>query len=364
MGLSLSEKTSTRINIIRIAASWFVMIGHGFVFFQISVFKNQDAFCYIQNIGVVLLLLLAGFLLAYTMQRKSPTGYRFRDFLTDKACRLKIPLLAALLFTILFDTISRSLYPSVQPVTDSSVGTFIGNYFMLQLYPAFGIRILCYGSAAQLWTLSVEWWFFVATACCFLGIKRGTEGKKPLVVLQVIGFAVCLYSLLEYTRIGVVPNAPVIMILGMGIYYGVPCLVDQNKIILKALSAISLVSAIKCGTVVKDAYDHWFVVSIALSVLFLFASTQTGEQHDSKGERKADLGHRVISFLSGYSYSLYLVHYSIFDLFYRKWIVDGMVMGGYYLTISIVLSNALSILLYFMIEKHTSKIARFIKAKI
>ena len=64
--LVFTERTSLRINIIRIIAAWCVMIGHGFVFFQISIFRSQQYFCYLQNIGVVLLLLLAGFLLLYS----------------------------------------------------------------------------------------------------------------------------------------------------------------------------------------------------------------------------------------------------------------------------------------------------------
>lgn len=342
MESALPEIMSTKLSIIRILATWFVMTGHGFVFFQISVFKNQDYFCYIQNIGVVLLLLLAGFFLAYSLHRKMSTGYRFRDYWVDRICRLKIPLVSASIIIIAVDYISRKNYPNVQPMNDSSFATLIGNYLMLQLYPAFGLRVPCFGSAAQLWTLSVEWWVFMAAGCYYLIVKSkraenimyanglaGNDKKRSAgfkLILSIIMLSIIICSLFEYSRMGIVPNAPFTMLLGMSIFYVVPTLEGCNTTALKLLSFGSMVFAVLCGIVVKDAYDSRFVIATALTILFILP---TAEKTVCKPDDSISMVFkRLISVLSGYAYSLYLVHYSIFDLFHRKWITDGFTSGG------------------------------------
>jgi len=66
---TISPPVSARLNFFRVIAAWFVLVGHGFGFNQITMFRSQEWFPYLQNIGVVLLLLLSGYLMAFQVHR-------------------------------------------------------------------------------------------------------------------------------------------------------------------------------------------------------------------------------------------------------------------------------------------------------
>ena len=45
----ISHKNSILLNRIRVFATWSVLLGHGFSYCQITIFKDQTHFAYIQN---------------------------------------------------------------------------------------------------------------------------------------------------------------------------------------------------------------------------------------------------------------------------------------------------------------------------
>lgn len=61
---------SNRLNLIRITAAWFVLLGHGLSLCSLTVFRNDAVFPYMQNIGVVLLFFISGFLNTHSNERK------------------------------------------------------------------------------------------------------------------------------------------------------------------------------------------------------------------------------------------------------------------------------------------------------
>lgn len=350
--LVLTDRTSLRINIIRIFAAWCVMIGHGFVFFQISIFKSQQFFCYLQNIGVVLLLLLAGFLLLYSLSKKGD-NYTFKEFAIDKVCRIQVPLFFALLLSLIFDLISTHLFPSVQAGNDHTVLCFLGNVFMLQLYPAFGLRVSCFGSAAQLWTLSVEWWIYFVTGLFILLLSGQFRRHSRKAMFSLLIAVAVIYSLLEYSQIGIVHNAPMIMIIGMILFYAVLYVQNQLRMIIIILGCLFLFLALISGLIIKDAYAFSFIVPLACFLIMFFSSSQKIEKNSDKCKR---IFSHPIRFLANYTYSLYLVHYSVFDLFYRKWLTDNCVGGGMDFIFSIAISNLIAILFASLFEKKLPRI--------
>ncbi len=53
MNKVLNGTQQTILDLFRIVAAMFVLVGHSFSFYQTTIFKDQTYFPYIQNIGVV-----------------------------------------------------------------------------------------------------------------------------------------------------------------------------------------------------------------------------------------------------------------------------------------------------------------------
>ena len=102
----LSYSASNSLHLLRIVAAWSVLLGHSFLFYQISVFKNQDYFPYIQNMGVVILFVLSGFFTMYSIERKKLLVYDFKSFFIEKVSRIGVPYIAALVVVCIIDFIN------------------------------------------------------------------------------------------------------------------------------------------------------------------------------------------------------------------------------------------------------------------
>lgn len=66
----MSKENSFFIDCVRVLASQLVLFGHSFSFFNVTLLKDQTYFAYIQNIGVVLLFAISGFLFSYTLKKR------------------------------------------------------------------------------------------------------------------------------------------------------------------------------------------------------------------------------------------------------------------------------------------------------
>ncbi len=74
MDKKLTGQQETFLDLFRILAAFFVVIGHSLGFYQLTVFQDDRYFCYWKEIGVVMLFLLSGFLLAYSTETKYNSG--------------------------------------------------------------------------------------------------------------------------------------------------------------------------------------------------------------------------------------------------------------------------------------------------
>ena len=133
MNQRLNGCQQTTLDIIRISAALFVLVGHSFSFYQLSILKDQAFFPYIQNIGVVLFFLLSGFLSAYTLTNKNKNhDYCFKEYFIHKVLRVYKEYLPALFLIAIIDAISIFIngerYAYYQAF---NIKQFIGNLLML-----------------------------------------------------------------------------------------------------------------------------------------------------------------------------------------------------------------------------------------
>ena len=356
----ISTQVSSAIDVFRVIAAWFVMIGHGFSFFQLTIFKDQTGFCYIQNIGVVLLLLLSGFLLAYSMEKyvnsnsvKTNTQL-FRDFCIKKICRIQIPLLFALLLVCFVDTLSKKYNPAAYVWQGKhDLPLFLGNFLLLQFIDIPGVSVPCFGSAAQLWTLAVEWWAYFPIGYLFIVFVRSIKNHCAVKWFHPVILAILSYPMIGYHVTGIIKIAPFIILFGFALFHGFKQL-KELRFRSAGLAVLSLLLAVTDGVFEKDAYSIRFVLPMGL--FFLFTLCAANRKQDRAGRHSR----QVISFFAGFSYSLYLIHYSIFDLFYRSWLSAGAGSDHklFFFFVSTAVSVVCSIVFSAIFEKGSGVIAQ------
>ena len=185
---------SAFLNIIRYLAAFAVCVGHA-----ANVFGLHNRFMplnspYIQNLGVIIFFIMSGFLIAHILgsQSKNP-GYSYLNYLVDRFSRIYSAYLPALFVIAFIDYLYRTEGGVEAPYLGAKI--FIGNVFMLQNYlgPFKNVfAVPAYGTAGQLWTLSIEFFIYIFIGSLFF-IVIGRVGK-----LVLLCFLSTLFIVLPY----------------------------------------------------------------------------------------------------------------------------------------------------------------------
>lgn len=324
----MNGNQETFLDILRAVAAQMVLIGHAYSF-TLGTLPFALA-----NLGVVVFFILSGFLICHTaLQRIEKTGdYAFGRFCTDRFFRIFVAYVPALVLVVLMDAWTMRVNPEFPYAASATLVNFLGNLVMLEQHP-FGffadqllgmpeLKIRTYGSARPFWTVALEWWLYLFFGWTFL--VRDYLRRAPLRWL-------CVWLL-----VGVVPLFNMVAGTGEGLsllwiaaallawlYHRFPALAGASRnnvptpglvfgatlVLLLGLMAARVVWVAylkgKSGWEVFDFYDLSFglllVCAFALALLWLNTGHGGARQSWSR-------------FLSDYSYSLYLVHYSLLTL--------------------------------------------------
>lgn len=300
---SLNKNESIYLDFIRVLASQLVLVGHAISYFSIATYFHQPNFPWMQNIAVVIFFILSGFVITYSTNKKASSGvYSFKLYSIDRYSRIFAAFIPALLFVVSLDFISQSISQADYRYFEAfNLPTFIANLFMLQDYPLSGFT--SFGSARPFWTISIEWWIYLFFGYVYF-IVNGTQklNAKTLVLLAFFAIIPC------YNLIGGRGGAlSLYWILGMLL-----CLIYPHYKLLKlargwkVIFAISLIAlAIARQYLIISAYDVTFALILSLFILVsmdLISSLNLNK-----------IFAIVVKFFASYSFTLYLVHYSILD---------------------------------------------------
>ena len=330
------------------------MVGHGLSFFAVAQVP------YLQNSAVAVFFVLSGIVVPYGTFHKleKDPRYSFFSYFVDRFSRIYMGLLPALVFVAGLDFLNRGLFGSAYRYSRAcDLRTFVGNLFMLQdyLFQSVTIRVVAdrlsvplswidpvtsFGSARPLWTVAVEWWIYLLFGWVVLGatIRR----TRPIFYWTFLLFFL------------VVPGSNWVLD-GRG--KGLTMMWAMGLLILALLARLSrdwfradavflagffLIAALARVLSTQDAYDVLFVGLFAISLYFALCDLRGRE-----GRRIPKGVEAAIVFNSSFSYTLYLIHYSVLD-FLVNWRGPGLanVLFGF------VLSNLLSIAMYEVFEKH------------
>lgn len=360
MTSKITKATSFGMSCIRVMAALGVMFGHNFRYCGLTVFREQDYFPFIQNIGVVLLFIIAGFFTAYAFDRaRDGKRYGFVEFAVDKYIRLITTMLPAMLLVVAMDLVVKinraNLYSFVNAF---NVQTFLGNLFFLQDIPtAEAALVTSFGSARTFWTLSVEWWIYLAAGYIALVVLPQIREKR-VNALTAVGAAIICYPALCFL-IGGRGNGLTFTFMGGMLIYAMH---NRQKRVSSTANLVGLLLSLEVfvigGTQIKEAYNLVFTLFCLLVVYFVAA---LGASIPDRADGTQPRAFKIMRFLADCTYPLYLVHYSVMEMLNRMW--GSMMAPVARFWLAVVISCALAVGLTITFERKNKIIAAWIKQK-
>lgn len=306
--MKLTKSSSIFLDLIRGISAQMVLIGHLFSFYNILGLKNYENKFLIQNFGVVIFFILSGFLIAYSVDNKSERKvYTFRHFFIDRFSRIFIAYIPSLFVIAILDIIIFKAAGNYNYATALSAKNFIGNMFMLQDFPLqmavdkifkHSINITIFGSARPLWTVAVEWWIYLLFG--FIYFKKITYKNIPLLLILLV---------VPLFRMGKSGNGlSILWFASLASFY----LLKNNSLKRNYLAIFTILAG---ASFVRLLFNNFEVFDLAFSIplvmaFFVLLSYFQTQPRPSKIFSRIE---KTSFTLSAFSFSLYLLHYSIIE---------------------------------------------------
>lgn len=339
------KNQSFLLDLTRYFLASIVVLGHGFGLF-LGYFDGffPEVFPHPQSIAVVCFFFLSGYLIVGSQVRKVSNGVSsLRQYLFDRTARVYITLVPSLVFVALVDCVFHN---RLQIKTDFSENlgaiVFIKNLLLIPSVP--------FGTMRPVWSLMYEWWIYLL----FAGVFFVGSNRALGLVLSLAG----LYCVMRMGFNGDVGHIWIIWSLG-----GVCAYVRPSAFWAycsrRSLIVISLLLLFGAGYIyfrTKDAYN--LSAGVLLSIfMFISVCGNVELQVSSKVVR-------VVRGLAGFSFTLFLTHYTV--LFYAKkyfeldgWV--GLVVGFF---VSNLIAYIIAFFTEYKIESFKLKLGRLMSLRL
>ena len=299
----MNQYQSLYLDILRVIAAQLVVIGHSIAFFYTGKYH------FIQEASLLVFFILSGLVISYSVKVKyvRDNSYNFKEFFIERFSRIYSGLVPSLIFILLIDLIHiyyfAFLYNSKY---DFDVSSFFGNLFMLQNYPYLHniIQVGPFGSGRPLWSLAIEWWFYMAYGIFVFYFYKKFMSRKTIYLL--ISLIVPIYYILGGTGNGLSLYwimGGVIMVLSF----------NSNKIINYKSSIFFSFLFVFLGTIwileKSLAYHPGFAFILGTFIYFSLSFFAHIKVNIDISKFK-----KIVHFFAAYSLTLYLIHYSILNL--------------------------------------------------
>lgn len=352
------------LDLLRFVAAFLVLACHfRGAFFQEwtelpAQYHNTSTFIffYATRLGqeaVLFFFILSGFLVGgRTIQRAIDGTFSLPSFAIDRAVRIYLPLISALLILIPVAYICG---------TPLSYTDWFGSLFQLQnIYTTPAIEVL--------WSLNYEVYFYIfigATATLLISYKSGRykRGGYAALILTVV--------FMVFTKLSA--HYIFIWLMGAMAYLVMPRKRNRAVLYLSFLATIAMSVAIQCSGASKlEVGIAKYISQIhpkTVEILFALASCLFIQQLTLSQPRLrlGKLIERSGTRLAAFSYTLYLVHIPILRLLEhfgapKSAEISLSSIALYLLWLAIALLS--SYIIYFFFEKRTSDCKRFLKRKL
>lgn len=148
--------------------------------------------------ALVSFFVISGFLVGGILTEKVRSGKPFlRNYFIDRSVRIYIVMGPALLLTVALDRIGAAIFPGpdllqvVLSPNGTSLATFLGNVVNLQ-----GIWFSPYGSNGPLWSLGMEFWYYMLAPLLLLPLSPAYSAwtRRAAFVAGLAGLAALTLS--------------------------------------------------------------------------------------------------------------------------------------------------------------------------
>lgn len=332
----------TYFNLLRGSAAQLVLFGHALTIGNPEIRGN---FYYIQAFGVVLLIMISGYLIAGSVRRRVDSGtFSFWTFMRDRGIRIFIPLLPTIPLVILMDKLILPAAGSAWSTADHSIRTIIYQVFLLndnhilrRIDIEFGTDLFerAAGSNAPLWAVALEWWLYVGFAAFVALTVAWKRTKYRWIVVLLAGFAAgsVLFSMVHgnYRPLGWIVTA------GCGWY--ILKLRNIPRAAWWALGALGLAMiAITMATAEGGVYMPPTALGAGILIVAIARSVPLGGLSVVK---------KPSDFMAKYAYSLFLVHYPV--LVYMEYL--DFPQGAAFVVFGVALSNLIALGWWWLFER-------------
>lgn len=320
---------SNLVDSVRIFAAWCVLLGHCFSIYEITIFKNEEHFFYIQNMAVVIFFTLAGFLMVYSIEKRKE-WITWKGYILHQAVRIYKIYIPALLLVALIDKINMICYPASYKYYDSyTIDTFLGNVLMLQNINIMEV-VPRFASDMPLWTMAIEWWLYVI--CSFFYVRFYMQKKKDF--LSIIAAVILAVIFIKYIYSGLA----ICFIFGMITY-----LLYMKRIKYSAKLYLSALLVVVSGILyVGICFRQAYIMPIFILIPFLFWILLEMGRNDFMKKS----GNKYLRIYARSTFALYLLHYPIIEL-----INNIGVAIGYKLFAVVLMSNIASIIVTLLFDR-------------
>lgn len=313
---------------------------------------------------VVVFFVLSGYLVGGSVLRQvTQQRWSWREYALNRLTRLYIVLIPALLLGDLIDLAGLRFFGAsdvytahhgmrlmvAAPSSHLSLTALFGNYLFLQ-----GILVPVFGTNGPLWSLSYEFWYYVAFPMLFFALWKRTSlvGR----VLNLAGLcAVLVFVGWKISAMGL------IWLMGVGIHWlpAVPHFSKPLRVV--GLSSV-IVLTLGCLACCKGSHSAFsdYILGIAI-VLMVYGILHWTTDSPSGWVRG------IIQYSAKSSYTLYLVHLP-FLLLLTAWIGQARweptPRTVFYATLVFLIVLTYVHTVYLLFEKHTDEVRLWLRSSL
>ncbi|MBP6096257.1 MAG: acyltransferase [Methyloversatilis sp.] len=363
----MTPSQASLLDSLRAAAAQIVLIGHIY-----SLVLRPGHTLGIGDLGVVVFFVLSGFLIGYTtLNRCSRSDYDLRRYLADRFCRIFVPYLPALVLILLIDSAVFAWTDTRTYIEHYTLQDFVASLLMLQQHPAglffdeilgaSSLKLSTFSSARPLWTVAVEWWLYLVFGLLVFRARQ-IVSSRSWQLLFIVCASVPLFNAVAGTGAGL--SLVWFVMCGLAWIYwrgreridtGIAAIMNGAGPVRGFLRAapvllLLLIAARLLWTGLLETrqpferllfYDFnlYGLIMALCVVLFLLEGTTT------RGGRS-----RIARFIADYSYSLYLIHYSVIFMLHAFDLTSGSDLLD--LLMYLIVCNIAAIMFWYVFERH------------